>query len=137
MRSLDERLKQLLDRTPVVPRLKQRTKKQRKSKTDFEFDPTMLDQLSESELVSIAHRLGYDTVSRAYTAEDIVEIVTGTVGEDSIPDVLSNIRETIHDHIRAQAGRISAAALRCDRNCPACPHHLVIECYTTNRDLVE
>ena len=137
MRSLDDRLKQLLATSPVVPRKKLRNPKKKKFKEDFAFDPTQLSELSESELVTIAHHLGYAKVSRAYTREDIVEIINGTVGEDSMPDVLSEVRETIHRHITEQAGRVSAAALRCDMNCPVCPHHMVVECYTTNRDLVE
>jgi hypothetical protein len=131
MATTDERLRKLINRR--VPSRLKKPRKRRKTKDENEIDVTRLDELSETELVAIAHQMGFETVSRQIPAEDIIDIILG--GVDSPQDPLLPVREGIHDFV--QKNEIMVASLPCDLDCPNCTHHWVVECFTDNRDLVD
>ena len=136
-RSIDDRLKSLLRRDPVIPKKKLRKKKRRRKKTDIIIDPTALHECSESELVAITHELGFEDTSRAMTRDDLIEVILGQSDEEPGVDILGSVRSKIYAYVKGNRSMISAAEMRCDLHCPTCPHHRVVECYTVNQDLVE
>lgn len=134
---LDERLRELIQRKAITPARKPRKQRKRKTKGSYDIDPTRLHLCSESELVAIAHHLGHETVSRAMSDDDIIEIILGESEAEPGLDLLASIRETIHSYVNKNRSLISPAQMRCDLDCPNCPHQRVVECYTVNQDLVE
>lgn len=132
MRSIDDRLRSLLSRE--APAKKQRTVRRRKRKTDHVIDVTRLCDLSETELVAVAHLAGYKTASRQMLRDDLIALILGEADEPM--DCLSGPRELTYAYVKANEA-IMASMMPCDLHCPTCPHHQVVECYTTNRDLVE
>lgn len=129
--TVEDRLSRLINK--AMPQKMRKPRKRRKTKDEREIDVTRLAEVSDTELVLIAQRMGYETVSRQMPSEDIIDIILGAI--NSPEDVLTPVRETIYAFVKANA--IMVSTMPCDLNCPACPHHMVVECYSTNRDLVE
>lgn len=136
-RPLDERLKDLLQRDPITPKKQPRRRRRRSRKTDINFDPTRLEECSESELVAIAQYMGFEHVSRAMVREDIIELILGQSEEEPGVDLLADIREKIYTYVEGNRSMMPVSQMRCDLNCPLCPHQQVVDCYTVNQDLVE
>jgi len=132
MRSIDDRLKDLLARK--APAKMKRPKKPKKPKGYLPLDLLRLGELCETELVEVAHVVGYPTASRQMLPEDLIALILGEA--DDPMDCLSTIRETVHTYVRENAS-IMASMMPCDLHCPTCPHHQVVECFNVNRDLVE
>ena len=132
MRSIDERLRDLLAR--ASPKKKPKTVRRRKVKGDCEVDPTRLKELCETELVTIAHMVGYRHASRQMLPEDLIALILGQYDEPEDP--LEVQRELLNAHVRGNA-RIMASQMPCDLRCPTCPHHQLVECFFDNQNLVE
>jgi hypothetical protein len=132
MRSIDERLKELLART--TPRKVRKGRKPKKPKGYTPIDPSCLAGLCETELVAIAHLAGYKTASRQMLPEDLISLILGEADEPT--DCLAEPRGMIHSYVKVNTS-IMASMMPCDLHCPTCPHHMVVECFTVNRDLVE
>lgn len=131
MASTDERLKRLINR--VAPSRLKQPRKRRQTKDERDIDVTRLHEVSHTELVSIAQRAGYDTVSRQLPPDDLIDIILGAA--EPPQDALAPVRERIHQFVQAE--RVMVSSMPCDLDCPNCPHHWVVECYTDNRDLVD
>jgi len=97
-------------------------------------DVTRLHEASHTELVQLAHKAGYPDVSRQVLEEDIIALLLGEAAH--VEDPLQEVRERTYDFVQGNR-RIMASQLSCDLYCPGCPHHKVVECYTTNRDYVD
>jgi hypothetical protein len=132
MRSIDERLKDLLARTAT--KTTRTGKKPRKPKGYTPIDTSNLEGLCETELVAIAKFAGYRTASRQMLPEDLISLILGEADEPI--DCLAEPRGLLHSYVKANTS-IMASMMPCDLHCPTCPHHMVVECFTVNRDLVE
>ena len=125
----DELLKKLLAREepkkPVTTRRK-RTK-------EPPIDMTRLGELCESELVLIAHSAGHDTASRQLLREDLIALISGELDKPS--DALEQQRQLLHAFVKRHPVMVSQ--MPCGLDCPRCDHHTVVECFVSNRDLVE
>lgn len=108
-------------------------RKRRKTKDENDIDVTRLTEVSDTELVTIANQMGYETVSRQLPRDDIIDIILGSV--EPPQDPLLPIREGTHNFV--QKNEVMVASLPCDLDCPNCTHHWVVECFTDNRDLVD
>lgn len=131
MPSLDERLRNLINKR--MPSRRKKPRKHRKTKDERDVDVTRLHELSETELVLIAQRAGYETASRQTPRDELIDLILGST--EPPEDALGPIREKIHRFV--QSIDIMASTMPCDLDCPNCTHHWVVECYTDNRDLVE
>jgi hypothetical protein len=133
-RSVDKRLLGLVNKPKRPAAAKPKKKKTKKSSGEFSVDLSALPSLSESELVSIAHLVGYENASRGMHRDDLIDLIIS--GASDCDDVLAPIREVIYSFVKGNE-RIMRSQMPCDLHCPTCPHHQVVECFTTNRDLVD
>jgi hypothetical protein len=85
--------------------------------------------MSVSELVEVARLAGYEHASRQLLPEDLIALILGEL--DDPEDPLASIRAKIFDFVDGNQ-RILRSQMRCDLYCPACPHNMVVECYTDN-----
>jgi hypothetical protein len=133
MSSADERLRKLTAGASP-PKKKTRRRPTKKTPTAHPVDLTLLEEMSESELVAVARLVGYPTASRRLLPEDLISLILGEVDEPP-EDPLVDIREKIFDFVDGNQ-RILRSQMSCDLHCPTCPHHKVVECYTVNQDKV-
>jgi hypothetical protein len=132
MRSIDERLNSLLQRKPA--RKRKKPARYRPKRGETAVDITKLQQLNETELVTIAREAGYESASRQLLREDLIDLI---LGERDVPsDPLEGPRRKIYSYVKGNE-RIMPSQMPCDLHCPTCPHHQVVECFTVNRDMVE
>jgi hypothetical protein len=109
-----------------------KVKKSRKTKQAV-FDLGRIDDMSHTELVQACRDLGHAEASRQLLREDLIEILVG--GEMAVEDPLESVRREIHSFVQGNKTLLEAP-LKCDRNCPVCPHDMVVECYTDNNDKI-
>jgi hypothetical protein len=125
----DELLKKLLARgepkKPVTTRRK-RTK-------EAPIDTTRLGELCESELVLIAHSAGHAAASRQLLREDLISLILGELNDPV--DALETPRRLLHEFVKKHPVMVSQ--MPCGLDCPHCDHHTVVECFVSNRDLIE
>ena len=130
MSRIDGKLQAIIDKAP--------TKKQRNSKiakeTDLCIDPTKFHELSESELVTIARYLGHLSVTRAIHRDDIIALLLGE--SDMEPtDPLTEVRDKMYAFVEENR-TVCKVTLRCDLDCPRCPHQITVDCFVSNRDII-
>ena len=109
-------------------------RRRKKDPNDFELDPTRLGEMSESELVHIARKMGHPEASRQLLREDLEGIILGEITE--VEDPLADIRERMFAYVEGNR-RLMRSLLDCTLHCPTCPHNTVVACYTTNSDKIE
>lgn len=107
----------------------------KKKAEPFTLDVTKLDAMSHTELVQVCRTLGFEHASRQLLREDLVGLILGEV-EGEVIDPLSGVREKTHAFIEGNRS-LMASLMRCDLNCPTCPHDIVVECYAVNHQKVE
>jgi len=129
----DDRLRKLLtvhQKAPEAP------KKKKKEPAGLKYDPEDVVEMSESELVELAHLVGFETASRLLPREELVDLVwfqrESPVPEDQVQSIRERTAKFVQDN-----QRLMASSMPCNLDCPACPSRIVIECYTVNHDLVD
>lgn len=99
------------------------------------LDETKLWTMSHSEVVQAAHTVGFAHASRAIAKNVLIGLILGELqGEPADP--LALIRERTFGFVRGNRS-LMVSKMRCSLNCPTCPHHRVVECYTANHDIVD
>ena len=107
----------------------------KKRKKNDNVDFTLLDGMSESELVAIALDRGIHGASRRMLPEDLIAVIMGSL-EDSPEDPLGGVRARTYAYVHGNP-RLSKAEMLCDAECLRCPQHIVMACYAVNEDLVD
>lgn len=128
----DDRLKKLLavkDKEKASPK----PKKPKKSSEPV-VDLSKINDMSESELVEIAHLMGIAAASRQLPREELVDLILG-MRETPLEDPIAGIRERTHRYV--QTNRVMVSQLPCDLDCPKCPVREVVACYAVNNDLFD
>lgn len=101
----------------------------------YEVDPTLIGYMSHSEIVQVCRDAGYPNASKQIPQEDLVSLLFGE--SDCVPeDPLEEVRRRTYNFVNGNK-RMLISTMRCDLNCPACPHNRVVECYTENHDIVD
>lgn len=127
--------KSLLEEVLAAPAKKvPKKRKRKKSKTDVNVDPTRLHECSHTELIQLAELIDLQT-SYATSKDEVIELILGTVEHE--PDGVQKVREATWDYVNKNMAVISAALMRCQMQCLSCPSQQVLECYDSNRDVVE
>jgi hypothetical protein len=136
-RSIDDRLNSLRAIKPLPPKKKPKPRRKRRlRKGQFAIEPDRLDECSDTELVIIAERMGFENVSRQMLREDIISAILGDGVEDPAEDPVYEIRERIHTYVEDNRSMINVASMRCDLDCPNCPRLKVMGCFVDNQDQV-
>jgi len=107
------------------------TKRRKPGDVDF----TLLNGMSDSELVALAWEMQIEGASRMLLPEDLIDIILGNVA--SLPeDLLKGPRQNTYTFVHGNP-RLSKAEMLCDSECYVCPHHTMLACYAINEDLVD
>lgn len=109
-------------------------KKPPKKKKVPQFEISAIEFMSNTELVQMCHRLGHTNATRQIPRDDLISLILGEGIE--VMDPLEEIRERTHQFVQGNK-RLMRAVMSCDLNCPVCPHHQVVACYTANHQKVE
>lgn len=128
----DDRLKKLVAKQTKKTATDAAPKKPKKS-SDPVIDFTLLDQMSESELVEVANLMGL-SASRQLPRDELMDIILCTRDTPHV-DPVESMREKIHRYV--SGNRIMVASMPCNLDCPNCPKRAVTACYTVNHDLFE
>ncbi len=129
MSSTDDRMRRLTKTRSTA----RRKKKKKKGPADVDIDLSRLEEMNETELVSVAHMMGYRMASRQLLKEDLIALILGEREEP--PDPIEEIRDRIWSFVDGNQ-RILRSQLTCDMHCPTCPHHQVVACFAANNDKV-
>lgn len=127
----DDRLKKLVAKTEKKAPKTEAPKKPKKT-AEPTLDFSQVNEMSESELVEIAHLMGLQA-SRQLPREDLIDIILCARDTPHI-DPVESMREKIHRYV--SGNRIMVASMPCDLDCPSCPKRAVTACYTVNHDLL-
>lgn len=131
----DDRLRKLL-KTVHSKEPEKVVRGKKKEPRDLEIDMSRVGEMSESELVEVAHALGFETASRLLPRDELIDLVSFR-RESPVPeDQVQKIRERTYQYVDGNR-RIMPSGLPCDLDCPNCPSRRVVECYAVNSDLVD
>lgn len=130
----DDRLKNLLANNPFTKPSKPKKEKVTKENASAKIDISRLEDMSSSELVELAHNMGYEKVSRHLSHAELVDAVLGCqiAGQDPVIE----IRQAISNYVKGNTA-IMASGVSCDLDCASCKRLRVIDCYTMNHDLLD
>lgn len=128
----DDRLRKLLRAKDASTKPKPRKKVGAEVE---DIDISKIEEMSESELVELAHAVGYETATRQLLREELIDLILG--GRQTIPeDPVQSIRERTWAYVEKNT-RIMRSQMPCDLDCLNCPSRTVLVCYTVNHDYVD
>lgn len=108
-------------------------KPKKKKKPDVpNIDPQKFPEMSESELVEIAHLLGFDGASRRMPKGELIDLILG-LNETEPEDPLDKLREVTHRYVQSNRS-VMPSNMPCDFDCPSCPAFRMVDCYSANFD---
>ena len=144
--SLDERVLQLekaaglAATVPVQPAPKPVKKTRRKKAPLVDLSTEDLDDVSPTELATLARERDLGEVWDQLHRETLIEMLRETREALEEEGVLQEIRDPLED-IRLRSNRwvqanrrALASQFSCDFDCLGCPHTTVVECYVDNGD---
>lgn len=112
---------------------KQTAKKPKKKQEDA-IDLSRLGEMSESELVAVAHMAGYQNASRRLVAEDLAGLILGEI--DPPEDPVQGLRQKLESYFQANRTMIRSSAIDQGIDFSTMSHARVIEYYVVNQDIV-
>lgn len=130
MNTTDSRLKKLLKRDEITPKIKKKAKG-----NEQDVDISKIELMSESELVEIADAVGIPKASRALGRDRLMELILGMSDSADIQDPVESVRAQIWRYVQGNKS-LMISNVSCDLHCPTCPRRRVVECFTDNHDLV-
>lgn len=111
-------------------------KPRKKPKADnVQIDFELIDDLSDSELVEVAKLIGAQHANRSLGRAKLLEVILEANFPGPEDDPLNAIRERTWRYI--QNHPVLVSLMTCSLHCPTCPANKVVECYSTNQDLVD
>ena len=91
--------------------------------------------MNETELVTLAQKMGYEGASRRLLREDLIALIFGEI--ESPEDPFDGMRKKLVRYVNQNYREIQKSSQPCDFHCTVCPRNLVVDCYLDNQDLIE